>query len=217
MKTAAVIVAAGTSRRMGFDKLWADLDGRPVLAHSLLTFDALEEVEQLIVVAGEDKAAKIQTLCPRAQVVPGGEQRHLSVWNGLEAIAQGCDVVAVHDGARPLVRPEVIRQTLETAAKRGAASCARRITETMKRAEESGKVCGSVSRENLWAMETPQCFQLELLRRAYRQIMAERQLVTDEVSAVEALGEPVYLVEDPFPNLKVTFPADLELAARLLP
>ncbi len=201
---------------MGFDKLWADLAGRPVLAHSLETYAGLPEIEQLIVVTAEENRERVQAICPRAEVVPGGAQRHLSVWNGLEALNSECDLVAVHDGARPLIRKEVILQTLNTAAKAGAAACARKVTETMKRADESSRVTGSVDRENLWAMETPQTFRVDLIRKAYRKILESGQVVTDEVSAVEALGEPVYLVEDPHPNLKVTYPADLILAARLL-
>jgi len=212
----AIIVAAGSSRRMGFDKLFAKLAGKPVLAHSVRTFAEHSEIGELIVVCSESNLEDVRALAPEsARLVLGGAERHLSVWNGLEALSADSTLVAIHDGARPLIDAETISRCLKTAREKGAAACARRVTETMKRADAEGRVTGSVDRENLWAMETPQCFHVELIRRAYREVLAGHKLVTDEVSAVEALGETIYLVENTRPNLKITYPADLELAARL--
>lgn len=201
---------------MGFDKLFAGLRGKPVLSHSIEAFVDHPEVDLTVVVTSEANREAIAALNSETKLLLGGTERHFSVANGLAALPDDCDLVAVHDGARPLIHPDSITACLSAARKNGAASCARRVTETMKRADESARVTESVSRENLWAMETPQCFQLDLLRRAYDKVLGDDQLVTDEVSAVEALGEPVYLVENPHPNLKITFPADLELAERLL-
>lgn len=217
--TSAVIVAAGSSRRMGFDKLFAELAGKPVLAHSIAAFANHPEIGELIVVSSADNEERIQQLLndfSNARVVLGGAERCHSVQNGLDAIAAESELIAVHDGARPLIRAESISACFERARTDGAAACARRVTETMKRADNSGRVVAGVDRENLWAMETPQCFRVELLRRAYEKVMNEQLLVTDEVSAIEALGEPVFLVENPHPNPKTTYPADLDLAARLL-
>lgn len=204
---------------MGFDKLFADLCGEPVLKHSIRAFADHPEFDELVMVSSAENLERIQKLiadAPKARVVLGGAERCDSVRNGLDAVSAVAKLVAVHDGARPLIHAESISACLEAAKNRGAAACARRVVETMKRADEEGRVTEGVDREHLWAMETPQCFQLELLREAY-ELVADQQLqVTDEVSAVEALGEPVYLVENPHINLKITFPADLELATRIL-
>jgi len=213
---AAIVVAAGGSRRMGFDKLFADLDGQPVLARSLAAFRHHPEISQVIAVTSPENRDRVEALGLAHQVVLGGAFRHLSVQAGLDAIAPGTAIVAVHDGARPLIAAAAISACLEGARRHGAAACARRITETVKRADEQGRVAGGVDREGLWAMETPQCFALDLLRRAYQGVLNRNEIVTDEVSAVEALGESIYLVENRFPNLKITFAPDLAVAQALL-
>ncbi|MEM1295844.1 MAG: 2-C-methyl-D-erythritol 4-phosphate cytidylyltransferase [Verrucomicrobiota bacterium] len=214
--TSAILVAAGSSRRMGFDKLFAELAGKPVLARSIDAFQKHPEIDEIIVVTAEANWDQIRSWNPDAKLVEGGTARHFSVANGLEAVSPDCELVAIHDGARPLIHTESIADCLLEAREKGAASCARRITETLKRADADCRVTKSVDRDQLWAMETPQCFQLELIRRSYQHVLDSDKIVTDEVSAVEALGESVYLVENPHPNLKVTFPSDLELAGRLL-
>lgn len=213
---AAIVVAAGGSRRMGFDKLFADLDGLPVVARSLAAFRNHPEIGQVIAVTSPENLERITALGLAHQVVLGGAFRHLSVQAGLDAVAPGTEIVAVHDGARPLIAASAISACLAGAREHGAAACARRITETVKRADDSGRVTGAVDREGLWAMETPQCFALDLLRRAYQRVLDRNEIVTDEVSAVEALGESIYLVENRFPNLKITFPPDLGIAQALL-
>lgn len=213
---AAIVVAAGGSRRMGFDKLFADLDGQPVLGRSLAAFRTHPEIGQVIVVTSPENLGRVNDLGLAHQVVLGGAFRHLSVQAGLDAVASGTEMVAVHDGARPLITASAISACIAGARAHSAAACARRITETVKRADDDGRVIGAVDREGLWAMETPQCFALDLLRRAYQRVLDHNQIVTDEVSAVEALGEPVYLVENRFPNLKITFPPDLGIAHALL-
>lgn len=204
---------------MGFDKLFADLRGEPVLKHSIRAFADHPGIDELILVSSAENRQRIGELIadsPKARIVLGGAERCDSVRNGLNAVSAAAEIVAVHDGARPLIHAESISACLEAAKNRAAAACARRVVETMKRADDEGRVTEGVDREHLWAMETPQCFQLELLRKAYDHVADRQLLVTDEVSAVEALGEPVYLVENPHINLKITFPTDLELAARLL-
>lgn len=125
-------------------------------------------------------------------------------------------MVAVHDGARPLVTPVAIGRCLAAARECGAAALAHRITDTLKRATEQGRVTESVSRDQLWAMETPQVFDLARLRSAYDRVMESGRLVTDEVSAMRESGEEVMLVENDSPNPKITYPADLLLAEALL-
>lgn len=222
MATAAIIVAAGQSRRMGFDKLFATLGPRPVLAHSLCTFQKAACIDEIIVVTAPENAPKLQEWASEeawsklAHVVPGGRLRHHSVQLGLEQVSDKEGFVAVHDGARPLIAESDLHRCWELAQEHGAAACARRITDTVKRVDGNHRVTGSVDRTNLWAMETPQVFSYPLLARGYAHVTSKNELVTDEVSALELLGEPVVLSENLKPNLKVTFPQDLELAAHLL-
>lgn len=208
----AIIVAGGSSRRMGFDKLSADLAGKSVLRRSVEAFTQCEDIGEIILVCSSDRDT---SELPVQKTVDGGAQRHLSVWNGLQALDADCEIVAVHDGARPLIRPEQISACIAAAREHGAVACARRITDTVKRATAEGIVTGSIDRDGLWAMETPQIFRLDLLRRAYEKIIKEGGLVTDEVSAVQHLGEPVHLIENLWPNPKITFAGDLETAAHL--
>lgn len=217
--TAALIVAAGSATRMGFDKLLAPLAGEPVILHTLRAFQNCAQIDGIWVVTAAERAAVIQELATGLTklrgFVAGGAERHLSVWNGLQTLPADCELVAVHDGARPLIAPEQISRCCAVAESHGAAASARRLTETVKRADDDGVVTESVERDGLWIMETPQVFRLSLLRSAYQAIIARGKLVTDEVSAVQECGHPVRLVENSSPNPKITLPGDLEMAARL--
>lgn len=219
-RVTALLVAAGGSRRMGFNKLLAPLAGTPVLRRTLAAFEACAAIDDLLVIAGDEVATAIATwqsespLSKLRRVLPGGAERHFSVWAGLQTLTSG--LVAVHDGARPLITPEQITRCLDTARETGAAVCARPLTETVKRVDASGRVSEPLDRAGVWIMETPQVFAVDLLQRAYTAVLADGLLVTDEVSAVQHLGEPVRVVENTVPNPKITFPADLELAERLL-
>lgn len=220
--TTAIIVAAGSGTRMGFDKLLARLAGCPVILHTLRAFQACPDIDEIVVVASADRVEVIQRLGDDAGLtklrgfVEGGAERHLSVWAGLQALAAECGYVAVHDGARPLIHPGQISRCIEKARATGAAASARPVSETLKRVDGEGRVSGSVDRNNLWIMETPQVFSRTLLTEAYEAVLRDGALVTDEVSALERLGHPVWLVDNPAPNPKITWPADLALAERLL-
>ena len=151
-----------------------------------------------------------------SKVVEGGAERHLSVWNGIKAVDEGAAYVAVHDGARPLVTSRAIERCLEVAERTGAATLGHPVTDTVKRCDRAGVVIEAVSRDGLWAMETPQIFENSLLRRAYEQVLASGETVTDEVSAIQRSGTPVTVVANDEPNLKITYPRDLSLAELLL-
>ena len=222
----AIIVAAGSSRRMGFDKLTAELHGAPVVAHSLRAFERCEAVGEIILVAREDRLGEFEQLARQhgisklACVLAGGSERHFSVAKGLEAArsraGQG-EYVAVHDAARPLITPAAISACLETAKSGGgAAACAAPVADTLKRVDAEGRVAESVDRTRLWAMQTPQIFRLSLLLRAYESVLARGELVTDEVSAVQSLGVRVALYQNDEPNFKITLQRDLHLARLVL-
>ncbi|MGV3663419.1 MAG: 2-C-methyl-D-erythritol 4-phosphate cytidylyltransferase [Prosthecobacter sp.] len=219
--TSVIIVAAGSSRRMGFNKLLAPLAGEPVLRRTLGAFQKCAAVDEIIVVAGEAVRAEVETwraagLDKVTHVIPGGAERHLSVNAGLQSLNAACDIVAVHDGARPLIAVAQITRCIEAARTQGAVACARPMTETLKRCDSDGLITESIDRANAWIMETPQVFQRGLLTRAYEAVIRDGAHVTDEVSAVQHVGEPVFVVENSEPNPKITFPSDIVLAQRFV-
>ena len=166
----AIIVAAGSSRRMGFDKLFAPLASQPVIAHSLRAFLDHPLIEEVVLVSSAGNREKLSALSNQVRVVDGGPDRCDSVWNGLSGVSSACQIVAIHDGARPLIHADSITRGIQAAQEHGAAALARPVTDTVKRADQSGRVVGSVDRTGLWAMETPQCFRLELLRAAWEEV-----------------------------------------------
>ena len=219
----AIIVAAGSSRRMGFDKLFAPLAGKPVLWYSLNAFTECEDVDEILVITKEDRVAEVEQLVSDEEfakvrkVLVGGAERHLSVWNGLKAVeSHGCEFVAIHDGARPLTTPQLIHDCLKMAREHGSACCASPIPDTVKRATPEQVVTESVERSGLWAMQTPQIFASGLILQAYAALIAKHEMVTDEVSAVQKLGKRIALLENHDWNFKITFPRDLEMAEHVL-
>jgi 2-C-methyl-D-erythritol 4-phosphate cytidylyltransferase len=215
----AIVLAAGRSTRMGGgpNKQFLELLGKPLLWYSLAAFEQCRAVDNVVVVRRPDYAAQAEQLARQFPKITafadGGVERQNSVWNGLEK-ATG-DIVAVHDGARPLVTPALIEATIASARAHGTGIAATKVVDTIKEAEDK-VVLRTVDRTKLWAVQTPQTVRTELLRQAYRQVFAQELVVTDEAAAVELLGRPVHLVETPFLNLKVTTPNDLAIAEALL-
>ena len=215
----AVIVAAGSGTRMaGADKLFIEVDGRSLLAHAIAAFQECRSVDRIVLVMALLNLKRGRELVERygftkvSALVKGGERRQDSVRLGLEALG-GCDYVAVHDGARPLVTPKLIERGLEAARETGAAVPAVPLVDTVKEAGPGGTVVRTLDRSRMWAVQTPQLFRYDLLLRAHRAVTAD---VTDDAAMVEALGEPVQLFEGSRANLKVTTAEDLVAAARLL-
>jgi 2-C-methyl-D-erythritol 4-phosphate cytidylyltransferase len=218
----AIIVAAGASQRMGFDKLFAQLDGRPVVAHSIAVFEQAESVTDIILVGRAERLSEVEAMV-RAQgfrkvsaVIAGGARRQDSVRSGLEQVSAAVEFVAVHDAARPLVRPEIVERIFQAACTHGGAACAAPVSDTLKRADDDHVVIGGVERENLFAVQTPQIFRCDLLAGAYAAVFEAGVEVTDEISAVERQGGKVVLVPNEEPNFKITWPADLPLAEFVL-
>jgi 2-C-methyl-D-erythritol 4-phosphate cytidylyltransferase len=214
----AIIVGAGRSQRMGFDKLFETIAGKPVLAHTIAAFENAKSVSQIIVIAREDRHRDLEKLVRDQNwkkiqsVVAGGEHRQDSVRAGLEQLNENTRYVAVHDAARPLVTAEQIERVYQACREQGAAALAEPITDTLKRADVDRVVSESVDRHQLFAMQTPQIFARELLIEAYETVTAKNTLVTDEVSAVEYLGRNIVLVPNEDFNFKITYPRDFLLA-----
>lgn len=218
----AIIVAGGSSRRMGFDKTFARLGGRAVILQSIAGFEATASVADIVVVGRADRLCELQELIAQQQfskvrhVTAGGLHRQDSVTEGLRHVSATAEFVAVHDAARPLVTPAQIERVFEGARVHSAAALAAPVADTLKRADSERFVCASVDREGLYAMQTPQIFARELLASAYARVAEEKVAVTDEVSAVERLGVKVILVPNHEHNFKITFPGDLRLAELVL-
>jgi len=218
----AIIVAAGSSRRMGFNKLFTTIAGKPVIAHAIQAFERSRSVTEIIIVARKDQHDEITELA-RAKsfkkvrsIIAGGEHRQDSVRAGLDRLDDEAKYVAVHDAARPLVTPEQIEDVYAQCRMHGAAALAEPINDTPKRANVDLIITASVDRHQLYAMQTPQIFERGLIEEAYRAVYAGNVSVTDEVSAVERLGSKVVLVLTEDFNFKITYPRDLALAEFVL-
>lgn len=219
-----VIVAAGKSERMGadVDKAFLSLGTRPVLAYSLMAFEQCPMIDGVVLVVRKDRVESARGLvqvfgCAKVRkIVAGGATRQMSVRNGLMELGDDVDIVAIHDGARPCVTPRVIEETILSARRHGTGVAAVKVTDTIKEAERTMVVSRTMDRTKLWAVQTPQTFGLELIRRAFSHIEKRKLSVTDEASAVEELGERVHLVPSTWSNIKITTPEDLTLAALIL-
>jgi len=218
----AILVAAGDSRRVGFDKLFAAVAGRPVIAHTIDAFERADCVAEIIVVARKDRLDEMKAIIRDGNfkkvrsIIPGGKHRQDSVRAGLDHLEAGAKYVAVHDAARPLITTEQIQHVFEQCRIHAAASLAEPISDTLKYADTEFFVAGPVNRHQLYAMQTPQVFERRLIEDAYRAVYAENASVTDEVSAVERLGHKVILVPSHDFNFKITYPQDLALAEFVL-
>lgn len=216
----AIIVAAGSSERMGFDKLFALVSGKPVIAHTIAAFENTKCVDEIVLVGRADCIGELRKLIGKPskvkQIVEGGAQRSDSVRAGLEHVDPKSDFVAVHDAARPMITPEKITRVFEAARTNGAATLAEPINDTLKRADADLTVTGPVDRSGVYAMQTPQVFEKKLLREAYDLVAKKNLSVTDEVSAVELLERKILLVPNHDFNFKITYPRDLPLAEFVL-
>jgi 2-C-methyl-D-erythritol 4-phosphate cytidylyltransferase len=218
----AIIVAAGRSQRMGFDKLLSLLGDKPVVVRSIDPFQQCEIVDEVILVVSSDRRSEFEQvvnsfgLTKVNRLVDGGPERHLSVWNGISQLSKACEIVAVHDAARPLVSPDLVGRAFKLARECGAVSLAAPIVETLKRADPNQSVTESVDRTGLWGMQTPQVFRFDWLVDAYKRIVDSGHSVTDEVSALHEAGYPVRLLQNLDWNMKITFPTDLDLAEKMI-
>jgi 2-C-methyl-D-erythritol 4-phosphate cytidylyltransferase len=222
--TSAIIVAAGKGTRMGpnVDKLFLEVAGQPVVAHTLRRFDAAPGIDELVVVVRDGMQAAFEELARGLRLAKpwrlavGGAERQDSVWNGLAAVAPGTEWVAIQDAARPCTSPELIAETLQAARESGAAVAAQPVTDTIKESSDGKIVERTLDRSRLWAVQTPQAFRLEIIRRALAEVRRRGRIVTDDTAACEAIGQPVRLVVSALPNPKVTRPEDLAFVEALL-
>lgn len=204
------------------DKLFLEAAGRPVVAHTWERFDKVNEVDQIVVVVREGMQAVFDDLAEQYgfikpyQLVVGGAERQDSVWNGLEALPHGTEIVAIQDGARPCTDGALITATIAAARGVGAAVAAQPVTDTIKESADGKTVNRTLERGKLWAVQTPQVFRVEVIRRALALVREKGLQVTDDTAACELIGQPVRLVAGTMPNPKVTVPSDLAYIELLL-
>ena len=216
----AVIVAAGSASRMGgIDKVMAPLNGEPMIARTVRAFQNCDAISEIVVVTREDLILPVTSLCSGMDkvqaVVAGGSSRQESVHLGLNAMSDKCKLVAIHDGARPLISWQVIDRVVRAANTYGAAAPAIPVKDTIK-VVQGGVVKETPDRASLQAVQTPQVFDFDILRGALKKAKQDGAQVTDDCSAVERMGMAVKIVEGEERNLKVTTPLDLKIAQLLL-
>ena len=219
----AIIVAAGSGTRFGsvLPKQFHEILGKPLLIHTLERFEFCPAIDEIVLVLSAEEIENFRKIAEQfnlkklSAIVNGGEARAASVLNGLNSIASGAaEIVAVHDGARPLVTTQEIALTIETARRAGAACLVAPVTDTIKEIAD-GKILGTIDRAKLRRALTPQCFRYEILRRAFTENEI-RETVTDECSLVEKLGYEIAAVEGSAKNIKITTQEDFILAETLL-
>lgn len=222
-RCAALVAAAGSSSRMGgIDKMLEPLDGIPVLARTVMALQASENVDEIIIATREEALVEIAALCHTygvtkcTKVVRGGESRVHSVFLAAMEAAPETKLLAVQDGARPLVTPDLINRVVSAAARYGAAAPAIPVKDTVKAVGDGGAVEKTLERERLRAVQTPQVFEADLLKAALQSALDDHAAITDDCSAVERLGKVVYLIEGEESNLKITTKMDLVLAEAIL-
>lgn len=220
----AIIVAAGKGTRMGadVDKLWLEIAGRPVIAHTWRQFNDADCVNEIMLVVRDGMQPRFAELAEKFhfqkpfRLVAGGVERQDSVWNGLNALSPQAEIVAIQDAARPCTNAALIAATIAAARETGAAVAAQPVADTIKETADGKIISRTVDRSKLWSVQTPQTFRVEIIRRAIAAAREKKMVLTDDTAACELIGQPVRLVRSPAPNPKVTVPADLPFIESLL-
>ena len=209
-----IVAAAGESRRFGghLNKLLVALEDVPVVCHCLRNFASVVPPEMTVLVVPAEaqqqfrRALATHGIPDTVGIVTGANTRQESVWRGLQALPSAAAFAVVHDAARPFCPADLLRKCIASARLRGSGVAATPVTDTIKVAEPNGRVLRTPERARLWAAETPQVFEISLLRDAYTHVRRQNQQVTDDAQAVECYGEAVYLVPHKILNRKITYP-----------
>lgn len=215
----AIVVAAGQSSRMrGVDKIFYPLGGMPLVWHSLSILLSHPSISRTVLVTSEENVRQAEEMIAshapggEVSVCKGGERRQDSVLRGLERLG-ACDLVVIHDGARPFITTELLDRGIAAAREKGAAIAAVPVKDTIKQSDDSGVVERTLPRDRLWSVQTPQIFDASVLRNAHEKV---HETVTDDSSMVEAMGHPVKMFQGSYFNVKVTTPEDLTIARAII-
>ena len=220
----AIIVAAGQSRRMGGDtsKQFILIDGVPVIVRTLKAFEIAERIREVVIAARQEDIPQMYALIQDYeitkvnQIITGGETRQESVFRAIAQVDENADFLAIHDGARPLIRPQEIDLAVSAAVEHGAAALGVPVKDTVKQVDADGKIVDTPERSTLWAVQTPQVFSRALYLRAAEQAGEAAAQLTDDCQLIERTGAPVYLVRGAYANLKITTPEDVFAAEGIL-
>lgn len=223
-RNCAVIVAGGKGTRMNTEKSkqFIEIKGKPLIYYTLKAFDNNPAIHEIILVLPENEVEKFKeevikkyVLKKSPVMVAGGKERQDSVYNGLKAI-RDCEIVLIHDGARPFVTENIINEGIKYAKLYGASACGVIPKDTIKVKDENGFSSLTPDRNTLFAVQTPQCFKYDVIMKSHEHIIKNSLKVTDDTMAVEALGGKVYLYEGDYKNIKITTPEDLIIAEKLI-
>lgn len=225
LKTVVLIAAAGQGKRMGskLNKQYLPLLDKPVLAHTLQVFQQHPLVDGIIIIAAKDEVDYCKKEVAEAfgfnkvvNVVAGGQERQDSIYRGLQSLPEECDLVVVHDGARPLITPQTITEAIKEAQLSKASVVAVPVKDTIKQVDTEGFVKSTLNRAELFSIQTPQVFKKEIILRAYEEAFDKEVYGTDDASLVELLGIRVKVVRGSYENIKITTTEDIELALGFL-
>lgn len=224
MFVSVIIAAAGNSTRYGTgnSKQFLLLEGVPVLIKSVQAFEQIDEVKEIIITARKQDFDVIESFLQQynikkvKSVVEGGATRQDSIAAAVKKVSEETEIIAVHDGARPLVSKETIIGVIEKAVEKGAAACAVPVKDTIKIIDSSGKIVTTPDRASLRAVQTPQVFDFALYKEAIGKAVSESKQYTDDCQLIESMGHPVYLTDGDYENIKITTPDDLLVAEKFL-
>lgn len=204
------------------DKIFFEISGLPVVVHTWQRFDACPDINEVVMVIRDGMQDAFVELAQEHRfrkpfrLVAGGAERQDSVWNGLQSLSERVEIVAIQDAARPCTSPDLIRRCLAAARDGGAAVAAQRATDTIKESNGGLLIVRHLDRSKLWTVQTPQCFRIQIIRRALEAVRLSGRLVTDDTAACELIGQQVHLVESTEPNPKITTPGDIPYLRSLL-
>lgn len=220
----AIVLAAGKGRRMGkeINKQYLLLNNNPILSYTIEAFENNNEIDEIVIVAAKDEIEYcVKNIVGKynfkkvSKVVEGGEERKDSVLKGLEAL-EDCEIVLIHDGARPFVTNKIINEGIENAKKYGACTCGVTPKDTIKVKGNNGFAKETPNREELFLVQTPQCFKYSLIREAHERLIDDKITITDDTMVAELAGHKVYLYQGDYNNIKITTPEDMNIGHSIL-
>lgn len=220
-----VITAAGKGTRMNLNKnkVYIPIEGVPIIARTVKVFNDCNLISNIILVVNRDdipyckqNIVDFYGFEKVKKIIPGGKTRQASVFNGLSEIENGCQIVVIHDGVRPFVREETIKESIYTAMDIGASCSSVPIKDTIKRSDSTKFVKETLNRENLWSIQTPQTFKVDLIMNAHKKAIEDNFIGTDDAILVERMGIPIKLIEGSYDNIKITTVEDLIIAKTMI-
>ena len=224
-RNCAIVVASGRGTRMkkSVNKLFLCLNDKPILAYTLEAFEKNKSIYSIILVAADDEVEYCKkeivlkySISKVKKIVSGGDSRQQSVFNGLKAVEDDCSIVLIHDGARPFINDRIIEDGIGYAKIYGASACGVEPKDTIKIRDSSGFSKYTPKRSEVFCVQTPQCFKLDIIVKAHEYISKKDMVVTDDTSVAEIYGNKVFLYEGSYNNIKITTPDDLILGEKIL-